>query len=1058
MDFAARRKQIEQAVTKTVKENEQKKAVEEERKRISMVLDARLQKEATEQNQNTAAESQSYVIDEQPETQDDNKLGQSMEEERYATPPTEMPSSEPELTINTNHMSDRPALDATQGDSPTLGMANGFLDLRKLHDRSPRPPSDSEPTSAVTAGTLFDNDPQEGLSGLNSEYHISIDHNDHSPTDTRDHPNLVDREDYVDHITSEHEVNNDHHTVLNNIMHLRASSPDERSSVRSSDAAGAHQAEDYASDNDDQESIQIMLGETPITERASEAHRLPETSLDEFMDQPTNRWSADSWTSSVNTRDRHSIDREREMPMERIDEHAPQHAEELAQVSFSTTLVNEGGLPLSPSQSSLLSGHTNLDSDSYSTINRVLDSYHDSSLMSPESIRDFQQHIMTQSPNLARAAGWDPQKMTQLYLQSLGRAPYGPPSAVPEPLRRTAGESGTSSDQKQADEGQSQPQENGEFDQEDVDYDDDRVEDEDETSARGSLQVAGMGNPQRASLNHPDDFAETSPSLLDWFSSQRDVDTPTDDKPLPISKDWEEVTLEVPDRISGRRTRTPESSREQNIQLPQIPRTEDGTRILDINIESSQDSPITARRMHNMRDPVASTSNVKRGDYDYHQPYAMSSDNISNQVHRKRSNEPSQQGSGTKSPVPTADSRSHALERSSFDGTTPAADLTNGAAPSPEQKRLTRRRHILKELVDTEASYGQDMKVVTDIYKGTSRQVIESADDAKVLFGNSDQIVAFSLTFFDALKHAAKSVYVVPKSKRWRNKRDSEVTTASGITDDQSSIGHSSIGGADLNDEEKDRMTFIGEVFVTHMPHMEKVYGEYLRNYDNASAKLIALQTNPTIKIWLNECSTWAHDLTTAWDLDSLLVKPVQRILKYPLLLKELLDVTPENHPDFTNLDNVAREIVGMSRRINDAKKRIDMVGQLSAQRKKGLGLKAFTRRTEKLKQQVGLTDTLQDEPYDNVAEKFGMHFFQVQVVMRDIEMYTTDVQNFVNRFNDFVLAIETHIDVAQSAYPEVESKWRRFRICMREITITALPEHVRSALNSALNLCSLLT
>lgn len=1049
VDFAARRKQIEQAVTKTVKENEQRKAVEDEKKRMSMVLDARLHREATEHNQNVASESQPHVTDEQPESQDDKTVSPDMEDERYATPPNEMPRADGELTIKTSHISNRPTLDLNQEDSPTLGMANNFLDLRKLHNASPGLPSDSEPTSAVTAGTLFDNDPQDGLSGLNHEHDMNLDQSDRNPIPDDDHTNLPNSQNLDGHITNEHKTTNDHHTVLNNIMHLRATSPDEHSSVRSSNAVGVHQAEDSTSDRDDQESIQIMLGETPITERASEAHQLPSRSLDEFLDQPTNRWSADSWTSSINTRDRQSLDREREMPMERIDEHAPQQAEGLAQVSFSTTVVDDGGLPWSPSQTSMLSGHTNLDSDSYSTINRVLDSYHDPSLMSPESMRDFQQQLMTQSPNLARAAGWDPKKMTQLYLQSLGRAPYAQPSAVPDPLRysgKTSEEPGLTSSQTQAEELQDGQQGNDEFEPEDVDYDNQRAEYEDETSARESLQVTSMGNHQRASLNHPDDFANTSPSLLDWFSSQRDAETPTDDKPLPISKDWEDLTLEVLDHTAGRRTRTPDSSREQHIQLPEIHRAGDPARFLDI--DSPHDSPNTARPKHTLRDLATSTSKLRQSDYDYHQPYTMSSDSLPNQIHRKCSNEPTHQTGFAKPPVPTADSFSRALERSSSDGPAVPAEPSNGQAPTPEQKRLTRRRHILKELVDTEASYGQDMKVVTDIYKGTSSQVIESVDDSKALFGNADQVMVFSQTFFDALKQAAKSVYIVPRSKRWRSKRDSDsVTTASGNTDDQSSI----VGFSDLGDEERDRMTFIGEVFLTHMSEMEKIYRDYLRNYDNANAKLILLQTNPTIKIWLNECRTWAQDLTSAWDLDSLLVKPLQRILKYPLLLKELLEVTPEDHPDFKNLEMVARETVGMSRRINDAKKRIDMVGQLSAQRKKGLGLKAFTRRTEKLKQQVGLTDSFQDEAYDNVAEKFGIHFFQVQVVMRDIEMYTSDVQNFVNRFNDFVLAIEAHIDVGQSTYPEVESKWRKFRICMREITVTALTEHVRFLLDSGL-------
>lgn len=37
-------------------------------------------------------------------------------------------------------------------------------------------------------------------------------------------------------------------------------------------------------------------------------------------------------------------------------------------------------------------------------------------------------------------------------------------------------------------------------------------------------------------------------------------------------------------------------------------------------------------------------------------------------------------------------------------------------------------------------------------------------------------------------------------------------------------------------------------------------------------------------------------------DLESLLIKPLQRVTKYPLLLKELLNHTIPSHPDYENL------------------------------------------------------------------------------------------------------------------------------------------------------------
>ena len=85
-------------------------------------------------------------------------------------------------------------------------------------------------------------------------------------------------------------------------------------------------------------------------------------------------------------------------------------------------------------------------------------------------------------------------------------------------------------------------------------------------------------------------------------------------------------------------------------------------------------------------------------------------------------------------------------------------------------KVVIKRRHIIKELVDTEHLWiSQDLKVVDDIYRGTSNVIIISAEDVKTLFSNSEQIVAFSTSFLDALKQASKSVYVLSKSKRWRS-------------------------------------------------------------------------------------------------------------------------------------------------------------------------------------------------------------------------------------------------------------------------------------------------
>lgn len=976
VDFAARRQKIQQAFTQTVKENERQE-IEAEQRRISMAqegqqLEASHTSEETEERGHPHGDSGLLV--------DSGREGhQETEDDHFQTPAEELPKSERELTINTGHLSERSVLDMSLEDSPTLGTYDRFSpNLCRVQEGNATPPSDVEPSSAITAGTsdsvdtFFDDEPQE---------------------DSQD---------------SSKNPSQDNQTLLDQIMHMRDSSLSPESSRR----VGA--VEGSSSEKDDRESIQIMLGDTPVIERAPFKEHRDENLKDAPQgEEPESRWSMSSWTSSTRSRDG------RDTPMERIDEHSPSRPTQSTDLSTSTSTTEQ--IPQqawSPASfSSPRTARTTLDSDAYSTINRVLDHYHDPNVVSPELMNDVQQHILTQSPDLARQGGWDPKKVTQLYLQELAKRRCEQSTPMPDPLKFQIRKRTTSLRVPPVPEKEVRE-----------DHDEKMVQNmergDDYSTISGSRLGVDEGDlkPARASLTGPEDWS-MSPSLGGIYLQAEAVDSPIEEKPSLPPKDWKISSQPAADS------------------RPQLPPIQGLGLAINIMPPTKDDSPVIPpppRPMHSPPPPPAGpvTSSVypdKPPDNDVMMPSLPSQ----NSSRPSRSMDSSVQPSGSSSAFE---------DRPSVDGPSVSTEFTSKtSSPSPDQKRLTRRRHIIKELVDTEHSFGQDMKVVDDIYKGTSNVIIISAEDVKTLFGNSDQIVAFSTNFLDALKGASKSVYVLPKSKRWRSNRVSNSTSYSGNTDDQSSIN-----GIELNDDDKDRKTFIGEAFAHHMANMEKVYAEYLGNHDAANQKLQVLQKNPKVQIWLKECRAYAHDLTAAWDLDSLLVKPVQRILKYPLLLEQLLEATLENHPDYTALDIAVREIKGISMRINEMKRRADIMEQVTSNRKRKesdvrIGLsKAFGRRTEKLRQQVGLSDMVEDKAYTAVYDKFGSCFFQLQVVMRDVEMYTNDVQIFMSRFCDFVLAMEAHIDVGQTSYPEVESKWRKFRMSTREMSMTALTDHVR--------------
>jgi hypothetical protein len=367
-----------------------------------------------------------------------------------------------------------------------------------------------------------------------------------------------------------------------------------------------------------------------------------------------------------------------------------------------------------------------------------------------------------------------------------------------------------------------------------------------------------------------------------------------------------------------------------------------------------------------------------------------------------------------------------------------AGDATSPT--TPEQRRLVKRKHLIKELIDTEKSFYTDMWLVQDMYKGAaSNYLVLTREDVKVLFGNGHHIARFSMAFFDALKQAVRSVYVPPSAK----KRESAVSLASVPTEDSVLCGN-----PDLSEDERDRQTFIGEIFCQNMAQMERLYAEYLKGHDAANKRLQKLMHDPAVAEWLEQCRALTQDLTKAWSLDSLLVKPVQRISKYSLILEPLLQVTPEDHPDFTALQLATQQMRDALQRMNENKRRVELVEQAVSRKRKesdvraGLS-KALGRHTEKLRRQVGLLETFQDPDFDDVAGRWHSNYLQLQLSLRDVERYTSGVHTFVDGFCGLIQAMEAYIDVSPSLQPELESKWRKFGMAMRELATIALPEHV---------------
>ncbi|OBT76586.1 hypothetical protein VF21_05362 [Pseudogymnoascus sp. 05NY08] len=365
----------------------------------------------------------------------------------------------------------------------------------------------------------------------------------------------------------------------------------------------------------------------------------------------------------------------------------------------------------------------------------------------------------------------------------------------------------------------------------------------------------------------------------------------------------------------------------------------------------------------------------------------------------------------------------------------------DNVAPGAAASSLRHRKMLIQELIDTEAVYLKDMNVVVEIYQGTAEACPKlGTGDIKAIFRNSDEVIAFSERFLADIKASSTAIYI-PRSTKSKQADAAKSVEPTDSGDRPLSLAE------DESDWAKDQKTTVGENFGRHIEDMETVYANFLKNSEQGTNRLQLLQADPTVNVWLEECNAVAKDLTGAWDLDALLVKPVQRITRYQLLLTGILKNTPELHPDYPSLQKSLEDIKRLLDNIDGQKKRIHKVNEIVTGRKRKesdirSGLKnPFTRR-ERAETAVLHDRANEDQEYLKYCDKFHSEWIHLQFIIRDIDLYLENVTRWVDDFLRYLSAIELVVRASPSNCPELESKWARFNLSMRDVGKVALEEH----------------
>ncbi|MGH0167183.1 UNVERIFIED_CONTAM: hypothetical protein FKN15_053361 [Acipenser sinensis] len=201
----------------------------------------------------------------------------------------------------------------------------------------------------------------------------------------------------------------------------------------------------------------------------------------------------------------------------------------------------------------------------------------------------------------------------------------------------------------------------------------------------------------------------------------------------------------------------------------------------------------------------------------------------------------------------------------------------------------------------------------------------------------------------------------------------------------------------------------IGEAFIEIKSSLEEVYKIYCYHHDDANSLLKSYEKDEEVKRHFRNCVLSLKGKPNLLDMGSLMIKPVQRVMKYPLLLGELWHSTPDCHPDNKPLEEALAAVKRINTNINEFKRRKDIVMKYKRNEELGtlmnklnrLSIHSFrknaSRVTSHLKILTGGESQVKDERFDKEEKMFRNLEKAVRQLGKNVYYYFQHTQEIVS-------------------------------------------------------------
>nr|XP_027218934.1 protein still life, isoforms C/SIF type 2-like [Penaeus vannamei] len=227
--------------------------------------------------------------------------------------------------------------------------------------------------------------------------------------------------------------------------------------------------------------------------------------------------------------------------------------------------------------------------------------------------------------------------------------------------------------------------------------------------------------------------------------------------------------------------------------------------------------------------------------------------------------------------------RSPVERRSSPTGSIASTQSQSQLTPSRQLSDGERLKKVILELIDTERSYVKHLNNLLENYLEPLKSAsFLSSAEVNALFGNIREIVAFQRLFLQALQEALD---MEPGFSKF-----------------------------DQPYEFKNVLFSIGSAFLYYASQF-KLYSSFCASHSKAQKVLHPSEGNQALQEFLASRNPRQQHSAT---LESYLIKPIQRILKYPLLLQQLKALTTPGSDEHRHLVEALKVMEKVAEHINE--------------------------------------------------------------------------------------------------------------------------------------------